>query len=69
MDRIAAGGSGFQRGCGNPYGAGLDSSGRPGPSEETVLAAARYQGRRLAEVAARLTAAPTPHGKEPAMAA
>ena len=54
---------------GNPYGAALDSSGRPGPSDEAVLAAARYQGRRLAEVAARLVARPTVRAAEPVMAA
>jgi NAD(P)H dehydrogenase (quinone) len=40
---------------GNPYGTAFPS-GSGGPTE-TVLAAARYQGRRLAEVAARLVGA------------
>ena len=38
---------------GNPYGAAFPSAG--GPPTEAVLAAARYQGRRLTEFTARLS--------------
>ncbi|GAB3128239.1 NAD(P)H:quinone oxidoreductase [Streptomyces calidiresistens] len=38
---------------GNPYGTGWPSGGGEGPDEAT-LAAARYQGRHLADIAARL---------------
>ncbi|HTJ37861.1 MAG TPA: NAD(P)H:quinone oxidoreductase [Dactylosporangium sp.] len=41
---------------GNPYGVGWPSGGGEGPDEAT-LEAARYQGRRLAETAARLNGA------------
>jgi NAD(P)H dehydrogenase (quinone) len=51
---------------GNPYGAALHSSDRPGPSEEAVLAAARYQGRRLADIAGRLVAKPAQARQEQA---
>lgn len=44
---------------GNPYGAAYSSSGdRP---KDSVLAAARHQGRRLAHYAAVIAASPAPH--------
>jgi len=39
---------------GNPYGISWASGQAPGPVADEVLGAARYQGRRLAEVTARL---------------
>jgi NAD(P)H dehydrogenase (quinone) len=44
---------------GNPYGASF-ASGAGDPVSEEALAAARHQGRRLAEFAERLIAAPAP---------
>ncbi len=43
---------------GNPYGTSYPSAGQVGQIPEPVRRAAHYQGRRLAEYAARLTAAP-----------
>ncbi|MFN3856343.1 MAG: NAD(P)H:quinone oxidoreductase [Caulobacter sp.] len=43
-------------GAGTPYGASSTSGGTAIPPTEQALAAARYQGRRTAEVAARLRA-------------
>ena len=43
---------------GNPYGTSYPSGGEINQIPEPVRRAARYQGRRLAEYAARLTAAP-----------
>ncbi|MGH3087102.1 MAG: hypothetical protein ACRDSJ_07260 [Rubrobacteraceae bacterium] len=42
---------------GNPYGVSSSDGGERGPSEEE-LAAARYQGRRVAEKAAALSGSP-----------
>jgi NAD(P)H dehydrogenase (quinone) len=41
---------------GNPYGASVASGGGSGTASAEVLAAARYQGRRLAEITAKLVA-------------
>ncbi|MDP9375165.1 MAG: NAD(P)H:quinone oxidoreductase [Chloroflexota bacterium] len=46
--------------AGNPYGASHTSNNGQTPPDETALAAARFQGRRVAEVAARFAAAPAP---------
>ena len=48
---------------GNPYGASHATGPDGEPPDEAVLAAARYQGRRLAQVAAKLAG-----GAEPATA-
>lgn len=45
---------------GNPYGASYASGGEVHQVPEATIAAARYQGRRLAQFAARLTNAPEP---------
>ena len=41
---------------GNPYGAAVASAGDANAASDKVLAAARYQGRRLAEISAKLVA-------------
>ena len=41
---------------GNPYGTSNASGGKSATATEAELAAARYQGRRLAEVTAKLVA-------------
>ncbi|MGY2129769.1 NAD(P)H:quinone oxidoreductase [Blastococcus sp. SYSU DS0617] len=41
---------------GNPYGAAVASGGEAGAASDEVLTAARYQGRRLAEISAKLVA-------------
>ena len=41
---------------GNPYGASVASAGKSAAANEVELAAARYQGRRLAEISAKLAA-------------
>lgn len=41
---------------GNPYGTSVPSSGKSSVAGEAHLAAARYQGRRLAEISAKLAA-------------
>ncbi|MEI4270275.1 NAD(P)H:quinone oxidoreductase [Klenkia sp. LSe6-5] len=40
---------------GNPYGASVPSGGDASAASPQVLAAARYQGRRLAEISAKIT--------------
>jgi NAD(P)H dehydrogenase (quinone) len=41
---------------GNPYGTAVASAGKSAAASDAVLAAARYQGRRLAEISAKLAA-------------
>ncbi len=41
---------------GNPYGAAVASAGKSAAASEVELAAARYQGRRLAEISTKLAA-------------
>lgn len=41
---------------GNPYGVAVASAGKSAAASEPELAAARYQGRRLAEISAKLAA-------------
>ena len=44
--------------AGNPYGASHTSNNGQNPPDETALASARFQGRRVAEVAAKFDAVP-----------
>lgn len=46
----------IQFAAGNPYGTSFMSQNSPGMPDDTALAAARFQGKRVAEVAARFAA-------------
>lgn len=46
--------------AGNPYGASHTSNNGEAPPDETALAAARFQGRRVAEIAAKFAGVPEP---------